>query len=94
MENNDHDEDRVRKLKELEIEIKELILDALTIEKKLPGRLSRVKELEGETEKAKGDVVKLYGKLRALNSQTTLKIQEIKEIIELFTGEFFQNLTK
>ena len=53
MKNNDHDENRVRKLKELEIEIKELIIDVLAIEKKLPGRLSRIKELKEEKRIAK-----------------------------------------
>ena len=89
---NDHKENQVRKLKNLEVEIKELIIDALQIEKKVPERLLRVKELESETDKAKGNVVDLYANLRVLNSRITLKMQEIKNILNLFTGEYFKNL--
>ena len=85
---NDHKENQVRKLKDLEVEIKELIIDALLIEKKVAGRLLRVKELEGETDKAKGNVVDLYANLRVLNSRIVLKMQEIKSTIYVFTGEY------
>ncbi len=91
---NEHNENEVRKLKDLEVEIIELTIDVLQVEKKVSGRLLRVKELEEETDKAKAKVVDLYANLRVLNCQILLKMQETKGILKVFTGEYFQNVEK
>ena len=88
----DEENKKVQELKELEEETYGLRIDAAGIEKKIPGRIVRIKELEGETEKAKGKLTELYANLRVLNNQIDGKNSEIKAIMQIYTGNFYQDL--
>ncbi len=82
--------DQIQKLKELENALNDLRLDALNVEKKIPGRMERIKALENETQQAKVQLLDLYANLRVYNNQIEEKIREMKGILDIHTGSFFK----
>ena len=83
------DEKKVQELKELENEINDLRIDINSAGFKIVGALERIKELEAETEKARDRLNDLYANIRVLNSQLQEKNTEMKNILNVFTGNFY-----
>ena len=86
----DKEVDDVQKLKALECELHDLRLDARNVEKKISGRIERIKSLESETEKAKVKLMNLYVNLREFNNLIEDKMKDMKDILDIRTGNYFE----